>query len=96
MLNSKKLQDAISKPTKQKFGCWQVSLSENCVRKYYHFSSLGSALSFVNDSFKKHMKDTGYCPVNSANVSYRVFTNGAKPRLMDGKPFKGWESIHYL
>tara|TARA_B100000287_G_C20103255_1_gene571276 strand:- start:1 stop:291 length:291 start_codon:yes stop_codon:yes gene_type:complete len=96
MLTSKKLQDTLSQPTKQKFGCWQVSMVENCERKYYHFSYLGSALSFVNDSFKKYMGDTGYYPVGSANVSHRVFTNGAKPRRLDGKPFKGWESIHYL
>ena len=72
----------------QKFGCWQVSVSEDDGRKYYHFSSLGSALSFVNDSFKKYMKDTGYYPVRSANVSYRVFPMGAKPARLDGKPFK--------
>ena len=72
----------------QKFGCWQVSVSEDDGRKYYHFSSLGRALWFVDDSIQKYIKKTGYYPVRSVNVSYRVFPMGVKPARLDGKRFK--------
>ena len=73
----------------QSFGCWQVSIAlTTATRSYHHFSSLGRALSFVNDSIKKYMKDTGYYPVKSVNVSYRAFYGGTKPVKLDGKPFK--------
>ena len=73
----------------KRFSCWQVSVYEDDGRKYHHFTHLGSALYFVERWVKKYIKDTGYMPQTSANVSYRVFPMGAKPSRLDGKPFKG-------
>tara|TARA_R110002020_G_scaffold391139_1_gene601551 strand:- start:66 stop:302 length:237 start_codon:yes stop_codon:yes gene_type:complete len=70
----------------ERFMCWQVSVKYHIKRKYHHFSSLHKALHFVHIWTKKYMDDTGYYPVGSTNIIFRVFAEGTKPSQLDGRP----------
>jgi len=69
----------------RKFRCWQVSINFDLKREYYYFSNLTFALMFIDEEFKKHRKERGYHPVNSANVMFKCFRDGKTPRILNGK-----------
>lgn len=68
---------------------WQVSLSIDSKRKYFHFSSLARATSFIKHYVWDHIEDQGHAPIRSMNV--QVYNAQCRlPKIIDGMRFEVW------
>lgn len=59
--------------TKQKIMLWQVSVTIECKRKYYQFTTLKKALRFMDYWIVAHIDTTNTYPADSVNLMIREF-----------------------